>query len=128
MIFAITNGIKVSVETNYEGRFFSKQGPLYVFGYQVTIENHSPDTVQLLGRHWYIFDTGNGSSEVEGAGVVGQKPVLGPGDSHTYKSGCHLKASIGAMKGYYKMIRLSTGQDFKVDIPSLQFIATPRLN
>lgn len=128
MVFAITNGIKVSVETDYEGQFFNKQGPLHVFSYHITIENHSPDTVQLIGRHWYIFDTGSGPSEVEGAGVVGQQPILGPGDAHTYTSGCHLRATIGAMKGHYTMLRLSTGQRFNVEIPSLQFVAPPLLN
>jgi ApaG protein len=128
MVFAITNGIKVSVVTTYEGRFFSKQGPLYVFSYHVTIANHSPDTVKLIGRHWYIYDTGEGPSEVAGSGVVGKQPVLGPGDSHTYKSGCHLRASIGVMKGHYEMLRLSTGENFNVEIPSLQFFASPRLN
>lgn len=128
MVFATTKGIKVSVDTTYEGRYFSKQGPLYVFGYTVTIENHSPDTVQLLGRHWFIYDTGEGPSEVAGAGVVGQQPILGPGDKHTYNSGCHLRASIGVMKGYYEMHRLSTGTAFKVRIPTMQFFASPRLN
>lgn len=128
MVFATTKGIKVSVETRYEGRFFSKQGPLYVFKYVVSIDNHSPDTVQLLGRHWYIFDTGEGPSEVAGSGVVGQQPILGPGDSHTYESGCHLRASIGVMKGHYKMLQLSSGGTFKVKVPPMQFFASPRLN
>lgn len=128
MVNATTKGIKVSVNPHFEGRFFSKQGPLYLFKYQVVIENFSPDTVQLIGRHWYIFDTGEGPSEVAGTGVVGQQPILEPGDKHTYESGCHLRASIGVMKGYYQMLRLSTGQMFKVKIPMLQFFATPRLN
>ncbi len=128
MVFATTNGIKVSVETSYEGRFHSKQGPLYVFNYYITIDNHSPDTVQLLGRHWFIFDTGDGPSEVQGSGVVGQRPILGPGDSHTYQSGCHLRSSIGAMKGTYEMIRLSSNERFLVDVPQMEFFATPRLN
>ena len=128
MVFATTKGIKVSVDTNYEGRFFSKQGPLYLFKYTVTIENHSPDTVQLLGRHWYIYDTGEGPSEVAGSGVIGKQPILGPGDTHTYESGCHMRASIGVMKGHYDMVRLSSGKTFKVKIPALQFFATPRLN
>jgi ApaG protein len=116
------------VLTHYEGRFFGKQGPLYVFRYQVTIDNHSPDTVQLIGRHWFIFDTGEGPSEVAGSGVVGQQPILGPGDSHTYESGCHLRASIGVMKGHYEMLQLSSGSTFKVKVPPMQFFATPRLN
>lgn len=128
MVSEITQGIKVSVVTGFEGRFFSKQGPLYVFVYTVTIENHSPDTVQLVGRHWFIYDTGDGPSEVSGKGVVGLQPILGPGDTHTYKSGCHLRASIGMMKGTYEMLRLSTGKTFHINIPPLQFFATSRLN
>jgi ApaG protein len=128
MVFSTTKGIKVSVNTIYQGRYFGKQGPLYVFQYTVTIENHSPDTVQLTGRHWFIYDTGDGPSEVAGAGVVGQQPILGPGDKHTYTSGCNLRASIGVMKGYYIFNRLSTGGSFKVRIPVMQFFATPRLN
>lgn len=128
MVSLITNGIKVSVETKYEGRLFSKQGPLYVFTYQISIANHSPDTVRLIGRHWFIYDTSDGPSEVSGAGVVGKQPILAPGDEHTYQSGCHLRASIGAMKGYYNMKHMSTNQDFKVKVPTFQFFATPRLN
>ena len=128
MVSAITNGIKVSVTTSYQGRFYSKQGPLYLFSYDVTIDNHSPDTVQLMGRHWFIFDTGDGPSEVEGEGVVGQRPILSPGDSHTYQSGCHLRSSIGAMRGSYDMVRLSSGEHFKVTVPQLDFFATPRMN
>lgn len=128
MVSVITHGIKVSVTTRYDGRFFTKQGPLYVFGYTISIENHSPDTVQLLGRHWFIYDTGDGPSEVSGAGVIGKQPILAPGDVHTYTSGCHLRASIGLMKGHYKMLRLGTGKNFKVKVPPMQFFATPRLN
>lgn len=128
MINAVTAGIKVSVDTGYEGRFFSKHGALYVFTYDITIENLSNDTVQLLGRHWYIHDTGDGPSEIEGSGVVGKQPILSPGDVHSYRSSCHLCSSIGAMRGTYSMIRLKDGSPFEVTIPTFQFFATPRLN
>lgn len=128
MVTQVTSGIKVSVETGFEGRFYSKHGPLYVFTYQVSIENLSNETVQLLGRHWFIYDTGDGPSEVEGTGVIGKQPVIAPGEVHTYSSGCHLRASIGAMRGVYNMVRLSDNTPFEVQIPTFQFFATSRLN
>lgn len=128
LVTEITKGIRVSVETGYEGRFMSKNGPLYIFTYRITIENLSDQEVQLLGRHWFIYDTGEGPSEVEGLGVVGEQPVIAPGASHTYSSGCHLKASIGAMKGYYTMVPTEGSRMFRVKIPTFQFFATPRLN
>lgn len=106
----------------------SDKGPMYVFDYTVTIENLSDVEVQLLGRHWYIFDTGDEPSEVQGLGVIGEQPEIAPGTAHHYRSGCHLKASIGAMKGYYTMLNKETGRLFRVRIPTFQFFATPRLN
>ena len=128
MVTEVTHGIKVSAETKYNGRYFRKNGSLYLFTYDVTIENLSSDTVQLLGRHWYIFDTGEGPSEVEGSGVIGEQPVIGSNELYTYQSGCHLRASIGAMKGIYLMERTSDKVHFEVKIPTLQFFASPRLN
>lgn len=128
MVTLTTSGIRVTVDTDYEGRFFSKHGPLYVFTYNVAIENLGHETVQLLGRHWFIYDTGDGPSEVEGTGVIGKQPVIAPGEIHTYRSGCHLRASIGAMRGVYRMIRLADGTHFEVDIPTFQFFASSRLN
>jgi ApaG protein len=128
LVTEVTSGIKVSVDTNYSGRYFRRNGSLYLFSYNVTIENQSQFEVQLLGRHWYIFDTGDGPSEVEGAGVIGKQPVLKPGEIHNYQSGCHLRASIGAMKGIYHMVRTVDLSSFEVKIPTLQFFATPRLN
>lgn len=123
-----TKGISISVETSYRGRFFSKQGPLYLFVYNITITNLSEDPVQLLGRHWYIYDTGEGPSEVAGEGVVGEQPIIHPGHHYTYQSGCHLRASIGLMKGHYRMKNLNLGNHFRVTVPNMQFFATPRLN
>lgn len=128
MVTEVTSGIKVSVDTSYSGRFFRRNGSLYLFTYNVTIENMSDEEVQLLGRHWFIFDTGDGPSEVEGAGVIGQQPILKPGEVHRYQSGCHLRASLGAMKGIYYMIKTQSHEQFEVKIPTLQFFATPRLN
>jgi ApaG protein len=127
-VSAVSNGIQVSVQTYFQGRYFSRQGSLYLFVYDISIENKSNRVVQLLGRHWYIFDTGEGPSEVEGEGVVGKQPVIHPGETHQYQSGCHLRASIGAMEGFYKMINLDTGEQFRVQVPTFQFFAEPRMN
>lgn len=128
MVTEVTEGIKISVETGYDGRFVSKQGPLYVFNYHITIKNESPHTVQLLSRHWFIYDTGDGPSEVHGEGVIGKQPVLQPGESHRYQSGSHLRSSIGCMKGTYLMKRTIDSIEFEVNIPTFQFFASPRLN
>ena len=88
----------------------------------------SQDTVQLMGRHWFIYDTGEGPSEVEGDGVVGIQPVIRPGERHSYRSGCQLRAGIGTMVGTFRMVRTNDSHTFIVSIPRMEFFATPRLN
>jgi ApaG protein len=79
----------------------------FAFSYQVTIENHS-DSVQLTSRHWEIYDSLNNIEIVDGEGVIGKKPVLKPGELHTYSSGCLLTSPYGAMKGYFNMVNFTT--------------------
>ena len=122
MVQQVTNGIKISVLANFEGTRYRNYTLYSGFSYQVTIENQSNDTVQLLERYWKIFDSLNNTEVVEGSGVIGQKPVLKPGQIHTYKSNCFLTSPIGAMKGYYKMINFSTSKIFKVYIPTFQLM------
>ncbi len=128
MTTKLTNGIRVSVKPFFKGRYTSKIGPLYLFGYEISILNETSETVQLMGRHWYIFDTGDSPSEVQGKGVVGEQPILKSGETHTYESGCHLRASIGAMKGHYYMYNHTTQKYFTVNIPTFQFFASSRVN
>ena len=90
MFTQITKGIKVSVQTTFEGTFFKNYKMHYAFGYTITIENQSKDAVQLTARHWDIFDALKEMETVDGEGVVGKKPVIKPGKSHTYSSGCLL--------------------------------------
>lgn len=122
MVQQVTNGIKISVTTSFEGTSYRNYTLYCGFSYQVTIENQSNDTVQLLERQWKIFDSLNNTEIIEGSGVIGQKPVLKPGQIHTYKSNCFLTSPIGAMKGYYKMINFSTSKLFKVYIPAFQLM------
>ena len=99
MVSQITRGIKISVLTSFEGTYFKNYKVHFAFSYEVTIENHSKDSVQLTSRHWEIHDALNDIETVDGDGVIGKKPVLKPGELHTYSSGCLLASPYGAMKG-----------------------------
>jgi len=128
MIAEITKGVKVSVETEYQPTYSSPSQYHYVFTYRITIENQSEFTIQLMRRHWTIHDAGFSQREVEGDGVVGQQPVLEPGQSHQYVSGCNLKSGIGKMVGTYDMERIVDGTNFLVKIPEFMMVAPVRLN
>lgn len=128
MVQQVTKGVKISVETNFEGTFYKNYKINYAFGYNVTIENQSKDVVQLNARHWTIFDALNNTEIVAGEGVIGKKPVLQPGESHTYSSGCLLTSPFGAMKGFYNMVNFSTTKSFEVTIPTFKLSAPFALN
>ncbi|MCF8715808.1 Co2+/Mg2+ efflux protein ApaG [Joostella atrarenae] len=128
MITQITKGIKISVKTSFEGAFFKNYKMHYAFGYKITIENQSKDSVQLTSRHWQIFDALNDVEIVDGEGVIGKKPVLKPGDSHTYTSGCLLTSPIGAMRGHYNMVNFTSTRKFRVIIPTFKLCAPFALN
>lgn len=124
MITAVTEGIQVSIEATYQAAFSNPHSHHFVFTYRVTIENKSAHTFQLIRRRWEIFDAAEENKVVEGDGVVGLQPVLEPGESHTYVSGCNLKSGIGKMKGFYLMEKLNDGKQINVYIPQVQLIAT----
>lgn len=128
MVTQITKGIKISVLTSFEGTYFKNYKINFAFSYQITIENQSKDSVQLNSRHWEIYDALNNVEIVDGEGVVGKKPVLKPGEKHTYSSGCLLASPIGAMKGYYSMVNFTSTKSFKVIIPTFKFSAPFALN
>ena len=124
MVSQITRGIKISVSTSFEGTYFKNYMIHFAFSYEITIENHSKDSVQLISRHWEIFDSLNDIEVVDGEGVIGKKPVLKPGEFHTYSSGCLLSSPYGAMKGYFNMINFTSTKNFKVIVPSFRLCAT----
>jgi ApaG protein len=124
----VTSGIKISVETNFEGTFYKNYKIHFAFGYRITIENQSKDSVQLNSRFWKIKDALNKTEIVQGEGVVGKKPVLKPGESYTYNSGCLLTSPFGAMSGYYQMVNFTSTRKFKVAIPSFKLSACFALN
>ncbi len=128
MVQLVTSGIKISVETNFEGTFYKNYKINYAFGYKVTIENQSRDVVQLNSRFWKIKDALNNMEVVRGEGVIGEKPILQPGESHVYNSGCLLTSPFGSMEGYYNMVNFSNSKRFKVFIPSFKLSAPFSLN
>ena len=128
MVTQITKGIKVSVESSFEGTYYKESKLHYAFEYSVKIENQSKELVQLDSRHWVILDSLNEEETVDGEGVIGKKPVLKPGQSHTYTSGCLLASPYGAMYGYYRMINLHSTKKFNVMIPVFKLSALFSLN
>jgi ApaG protein len=128
MVSQITSGIKISVVTGFEGTYYQNYKLQYAFSYHITIENHSKNTVQLMSRHWEILDSLNDEEIVDGEGVIGKKPVLRPGEQHTYSSGCLLSSPYGAMKGHFTMINFTSTRNFKVVIPTFKLAAPFALN
>src|SRR5690554_6555669 len=128
MIAQITEGIKVSVETTFQSEYSHPEHEHFMYAYRVRIENLGDHSIQLLRRHWYIYDSCRKIREVQGDGVVGLQPVLQPGEHHEYVSGCHLTTDIGAMWGTYTMRRELDDSDFEVTIPRFMLMAPYRLS
>ncbi|WP_306551990.1 Co2+/Mg2+ efflux protein ApaG [Daejeonella sp.] len=128
MVTKITDGVKVSVDTIYQPEYSNPVNEHFMFAYRVKIENMGEYSVQLMNRHWTIFDSNGTKREVEGEGVVGQQPIIEPGNNHEYVSGCNLKTDIGSMKGSYEMKRIVDGQTFRVNIPEFYLITPFKLN
>jgi len=102
---AITDGIRVRVQSQYLPDQSSPRDDRFVFAYTITISNESPKTAQLRTRHWIITDARGAIEEVRGDGVVGEQPTLKPGQSFQYTSGCVLTTPIGTMHGSYRFWR-----------------------
>ena len=128
MVTAITEGVKISVDTIYQDEYSNSANEHFMFAYRIEIQNLSDFSVQLMRRKWLIFDSNGTQREVEGEGVVGVQPIIEPGQSYQYVSGCNLKTEIGSMKGHYEMLRLNDGEAFNVNIPEFQLIVPYRLN
>ena len=114
---AVTRAIEVSVRPIYLDGQSTPEDNHYVWAYQVRIENVGVETVQLVNRYWRITDAFGRVQEVRGPGVVGEQPVLGPGEMFDYTSGTPLTTSSGFMVGHYEMVT-EDGQAFEVDIPA----------
>ena len=120
MIQQITRGIKISVETKFEGSFLKENIPHHAFMYFITIENQSKNVVQLLSRHWKIKEAINRPQYLNGVGVLGKKPILRSGEIYTYKSGSLITSPMGSMSGTFIMINFSTAKKFNVEVPNFK--------
>jgi len=112
-----TLGVTVEVSPTFLNDQSEPEDNHYIWAYQITIINDRDDTVQLHHRTWEITDANGKMEHVSGPGVVGEQPILNPGDSFTYTSGCPLKTSSGFMTGYYAM-RGADGTEFDVRVPT----------
>ncbi len=117
MYNAVTRNIHVTVMPEYLPQRSDPESGQYFWIYTVEIANHGPVRVQLLRRHWIITDARGMTEEVRGSGVIGEQPVLDPGQSFRYTSGCPLKTPSGLMRGSYQMI-IEGGETFEAEIPA----------
>ncbi|WP_395395512.1 Co2+/Mg2+ efflux protein ApaG [Novosphingobium sp. BL-8A] len=123
---AITDGVTVRVAVNFLPEQSRIEAGKWFWVYHIRIENDSDDTLQLMTRHWRITD-GNGEVNlVEGEGVVGEQPVIHPGRSHDYVSGCPLSTPQGSMEGHYTFVR-GDGTEFEALIPFFPLAAPARV-
>lgn len=120
MFAEITNDIQVSVISEFHTIEKVTSLDQFIFHYHIEIENKGSFTVQLLSRKWVIVDAHGTQRIVEGMGVVGEQPVLEPGDTHKYSSSCLLPSPFGKMWGSYLFERRLDGQQFKVRIPEFK--------
>ena len=128
MVQQVTEGVSIMVETFYQPGQSNPLNSEHLFAYRITIENLTVYPVRLISRHWHIVDSNGTHREVEGDGVVGQQPVIAPGDSYQYTSGVNLQSEIGKMYGTYLMENLFNKKKLTVAIPEFQLIAPSKLN
>jgi ApaG protein len=114
---ATTREIEVTVEPRYLDDQSNADNAQYFWAYTIEISNHGRETVQLRSRHWHIMDGHGRLQEVKGPGVVGEQPILNPGDTFRYTSGCPLETPDGMMRGTYLMVT-GQGENFEVEIPA----------
>ena len=112
---AVTRNIRVEVLAQYSAENSKPLEDQWIFQYTVRITNEGAETVQLISRHWIITDGFDHVEEVRGPGVVGEQPVLAPGESFQYSSWCPLKTPTGVMRGTYQMVR-TNGDPFEIEV------------
>lgn len=122
-----TNGIRVQVTTRHLPERSSPRDQEYLFAYFIRISNVGNETAQLLSRHWVITNADGEVEEVRGEGVVGDKPVLEPGQAYDYNSFCRLRTRVGSMHGEYTMVR-ANGETFEARIAPFTLAVPNALN
>ncbi len=123
----VTRGVRVEVRTAYVPERSSPSDSQYFFAYRIRISNLGEDTVQLLSRHWIISDGDGHTEHVRGPGVVGEQPVLEPGEAFEYTSFCPLPTPIGSMHGTYQMVTAG-GARFDAEVAPFPLAVPTALN
>lgn len=118
---AKTRGVTVRVAVSYLAEQSAPVSGRWFWSYHIRIENRGTKSIQLLSRHWLITDGRGALHEVRGEGVVGETPLIAPGSSFDYVSGCPLATPTGTMEGSYRMVD-EDGEPFDVDIPKFSLI------
>ncbi len=124
---ATTRNVRVSVESFFLADQSDPEQDVYSFAYRVQLENIGQETVQLLNRHWIITDSSGRVNHVRGSGVVGEQPVLAPGQAYEYTSGSRLESPVGTMEGTYEMVN-AEGKRFDIRIPLFTLAVPGTLN
>lgn len=114
---AITEGILISVKSEFLKEYSNVKENRFFYKYTIEIENKSGASVQLLSREWHIFGSLDTPKIVRGEGVIGDQPILKPGETYVYNSHCEMSSEIGYMKGFYTFTNLINKKDFLVQIP-----------
>ncbi len=117
MLTEVTSGVEIAVEPRYEPNLSCPLMDQHLFSYHITVMNGNDFPIQLLRRHWYIFDSFAVNREVEGPGVIGEHPIIQPRQSYSYHSACDLRSMRGTMRGFYSMKNLLDEKTFRVNIP-----------
>ena len=120
---ATTRDITVRVAASYLAEQSDPSGERWFWSYHVRIENGSQRAIQLLSRAWHIIDGRGTLHEVQGEGVVGEMPLIAPGSSFDYVSGCPLDTAEGSMRGTYRMVD-ENGESFDIEIPKFELLSS----
>ena len=122
-----TQGVKVTARPTFQSDQSQPDQNRWVWSYQITVTNEGDESVQLLDRHWIITDAGGEIEEVHGEGVIGQQPILAPGEEFVYQSFCPLTTDFGFMRGSYGMIR-GDGSRFNATVAPFVLLLPGLLN
>lgn len=132
MNVAVTKGIRITVTTEFRSDLTQLDKRLFFYNYTIKIENLSNNCVQLISRFWRIVDSLAPTRIVEGKGVIGEQPVLEPGEIYSYTSGCDLSSAVGYMEGHYHFDVIGDAgnklSDFTVEVPRFVLEYSPKMN
>ena len=123
-----TEGVKITVTTHFRADLSQVNESRFFFNYRVEMENMNESPVQLIHRDWYIFDSLNAPNTVSGQGVVGEQPILKPGQTYAYTSGCELTSELGRMRGFYTFQNQISGEMLQIMIPTFDLVYPSKLN